>query len=264
MLPLVVFMVAFGLALLTIAPARREAVVAVFEGLADAMLAIVRVIIALAPIGVFALMMPVAARSGLGAAGALGYYVAAMSAAFALAIAVLYPIALIAAGVSPLRFARCAFPAQAVAAATSSSLASLPAMIDGAERRWTLPAGVTSIVLPLAVSTFKIGTPIAWFVAAAFLGRLYGVPIGVGHLLVIAPVAVLTSFSTPGVPHGWLLVAAPLFATMGIPAEGVGLLFAVDAVPDIFATVHNVTGDMLATGIVARFSAGARTGVLPD
>ncbi len=255
MLPLVVFTVAFGLALLTIDAARRHIVLAFFHGIADAMLAIVRVLIAIAPIGVFALMVPVGARAGVGAAGALGYYVVVMAAALLACTALLYAIAAFAGGISPVRFARGVFPAQAVAIASSSSLASLPAMVDGAERRLGLPCEVTGIVLPLAVSTFKAANPIAWFVAAIFLGRLYGVPVGIGQLLVIAPTAVLTSFSTPGVPHGWLFVISPLLAAMGIPAEGIGLLIAVDAVPDIIATMLNVTADVAAAGIVSRFSA---------
>jgi Na+/H+-dicarboxylate symporter len=64
--------------------------------------------------------------------------------------------------------------------------------------------------------------------------------------------AILTSFSLPGVPHGWLLVITPLVATMGIPAEGIGLLIAVDVVPDIVATALNVTGDMAAAALVSR------------
>lgn len=254
MLPLVVFTLAFGLALLTIAAERRQVVLTFFQGVADAMLAIVRVVIALAPVGVFALMVPLGARSGLGAAGALGYYVIAMTIALLACIAVLYVVAAAATGFSPMWFARGVFPAQAVAIASSSSLASLPAMIDGADRRLGLPSNVTGIVLPLAVSTFKAANPIAWFVAAMFLGRLYGVPMGVPQLLIIAPTAVLTSFSTPGVPHGWLFVISPLLAALGVPAEGIGLLIAVDAIPDIVATTLNVTADVLAAGIVSRFS----------
>jgi DAACS family dicarboxylate/amino acid:cation (Na+ or H+) symporter len=78
------------------------------------------------------------------------------------------------------------------------------------------------------------------------------VRLGFGQLLAISVTAILTSFSLPGVPHGWLLVITPLVATMGIPAEGIGLLIAVDVVPDIVATALNVTGDMAAAALVSR------------
>ncbi|MEP7345099.1 MAG: cation:dicarboxylase symporter family transporter, partial [Gemmatimonadaceae bacterium] len=110
MLPLVVFTLAFGLALLKIATDRRDAVVTFFRGIADAMLAIVRAIIALAPVGVFALMLPVATRTGAAAAGALGYYIVAMAIACVAMIALLYLVALVVARVSIPRFARAVFP----------------------------------------------------------------------------------------------------------------------------------------------------------
>jgi proton glutamate symport protein len=251
-LPLVIFTLVLALALLTLPSSRREPVVAFFAGLGDAMLVVVRVVIALSPIGVFALMLPLATRAGGSVAGALGYYVVVMSVAQLVGIALLYPIAAFVGGVRMSRFARAVFPAQAVAFSSSSSLASLPALIDGANRRLGLPPQVSDVVLPLAVSTFKMGLPLMWTTAAVFLGRFYGIALTPVQLVVVALTAILTSFSTPGVPHGWLLVVAPLVATMGIPPEGIGLLIAVDAIPDMFATTLNVTGDMTAATIVAR------------
>jgi proton glutamate symport protein len=252
MLPLVMFTLPLALALLVLAPPRREPVVAFFAGLGEAMLVIVRVVIALSPIGVFALMLPLATRTGGSVAGALGYYVVVMSVAQLLMIALLHPVVAMLGGVRVSRFARAVFPAQAVAFSSSSSLASLPALIDGANRRLGLPPRVSDVVLPLAVSTFKVGLPLMWVIAATFLGRFYSVTLTPMQLVLVALTALLTSFSTPGVPHGWLLVISPLVATMGIPPEGIGLLIAVDAIPDMFATTLNVTGDMAAAAIVAR------------
>ena len=251
-LPLVVFALAFGLGLLTIADERRAAVVTFFAGVGDAMLAIVSAIIALAPIGVFALMLPVASRTGLAAAGALAYYIAIMAIAQMLFLLMLYPIVAVAGGIPMLRFGRAALNSQAVAFATSSSLASLPALIDGADRGLRLPVTVTGVVLPLAVSAFKIGGPMIFVIAAVFLGHLYGVPLSFTQLLTVSLTGLVASFAAPGVPHGWLLVITPVVVAMGIPAEGVGLLIAVDAVPDLFATMLNVTGDLAAAAIVSR------------
>jgi proton glutamate symport protein len=252
MLPLVIFALAFALALLNVTAKRRDAVLLFFHGVGDAMLAIVRVIIDLAPVGVFALMLPVASRTGIAAAGALGYYVAVTAIAQVLIVLFLYPVAALGGRIPVLRFAQAVFPAQAVAFSSSSSLASLPTLIDSSERKLRLPSSVTDLVLPLAVSTFKVGTPALWLVAAIFLGHMYGVRLAPTQLLVIALTGILTSFSIPGVPHGWLLVISPLMVTMGIPAEAIGLLIAVDAIPDMFATTLNVTGDMVAAALVSR------------
>jgi Na+/H+-dicarboxylate symporter len=254
-LPLVVFALAFALGLLSVSAKRRDAVITFFQGVGDAMLAIVRVIIDLAPIGVFALMLPVASRTGAAAAGALGYYVAAAAVAQVVVMLLLYPVAALGGRIPLLQFAKAVFPAQAVAFSSSSSLASLPTLIDSSEGQLGLSTSVTSTVLPLAVSTFKVATPASWLVAAIFLAHLYGVPLARTQLVVVAFTGVLTSFSIPGVPHGWLLVISPLVATMGIPTEAVGLLIAVDAIPDMFATTLNVTADMAAAALVSRRAA---------
>ncbi|MGZ4836780.1 MAG: dicarboxylate/amino acid:cation symporter [Terriglobales bacterium] len=252
MLPLTVFAIAFALALLGIGAKARDAVLTFFQGVGDAMLAIVRVLIALAPIGVFALMLPVASRTGAAAAGALGYYVAVTAVAQALVTLLLYPIAAVGGNIPFPQFAKAVFPAQAVAFSSTSSLASLPTLIDSSEGKLRLPSSVTSTVLPFAVSTFKVATPVIWLVAAIFLAHLYGVQLAPTQLVVVALTGALTSFSTPGVPHGWLLVISPLVVTMGIPAEGIGLLIAVDTIPDMFGTTLNVTGDMVAAALVSR------------
>ncbi len=252
MMPIVVFALAFALALLNVPLERRRVVHLFFAGISDAMLAIIRVVIAVAPIGVFALVLPVVVRTGLAAAGALGYYVVITAVAQSLLIVLMYPAVAVFGGVSLARFARALLPAQAVAMGTSSSLASLPAMIDGAEHRLHLPSTITGVVLPLAVSSFKVTGPTIWLVAVVFLGQLYGVPLPPGDLVVVALLGFLGGMTAPGVPHGWLLGLAPLAASMNLPAEGIGLLIAVDAIPDVFATIGNVTGDMAAATIVSR------------
>src|SRR5215472_6140486 len=151
MLPLVVFALAFALALLSVTAKHRDAVLLFFRGVGDAMLAIVRVIIDLAPIGVFALMLPVASRTGIAAAGALGYYVAVTAVAQVLIILLLYPVVSVVGRIPMLRFAQAVFPAQAVAFSSSSSLASLPTLLDSSEKKLWFPPSVTGMVLPLAV-----------------------------------------------------------------------------------------------------------------
>jgi Na+/H+-dicarboxylate symporter len=262
MLPLVIFSIAFGFALLRLSAEQRAPVLGFFKALGDAILVLVRWIINLSPIGVFCLMLPMVSRTGLDAANALTYYIVAMATANVILIVLLYPTVWIVARVSMARFARAALPAQAVAVSTRSSLASLPALIEGAEQRLQLPESVTRVALPLAVSTFKIGSPLVWTVAAIFLARLYGVDLTVTDRLTIAATAALSSFSVPGVPHGWLLLLSPLIASLGIPVEGIALLFAVDVIPDTFATTLNVTADMASVAIVAE-GPGARPATSP-
>jgi proton glutamate symport protein len=256
MLPLIVFSLVFALAVGRLPRETRQMLVGGFQAIADTMMMLVRGVIALAPIGVFALIVPLAARLGVAAAGAVAYYVVAISLAFLLIVALLYPVALVGGGVSMRRFARAALPAQVVALTSSSSIASLPALIDGAERGLGISRTISGFVLPLAVATFKIATPVGWSVAPLFLARLYGVELGASEIATLLFTSILTSFSTPGVPQGGYLLLAPVLVSVGLPAEGVGILIAVDAIPDRFATLLNVTGDFTAVTIVARRSVG--------
>ncbi|MDF2771434.1 MAG: sodium:dicarboxylate symporter [Geminicoccaceae bacterium] len=251
MLPLIVFTVLFGLALRRIVPERRDAVMRVIDGIGAAMLEIVRWLIRLAPVGVFTLIAPLAARLGLSLAGALGYYVVAYIAGMLILAIVLSIVGALGGGVSPLRFIRAVLPAQAVAFSSSSSLASLPALIDSARRLGIAPP-VGGLVLPLAVSSFKVASAVSWLTGTMFLARLYGVELALVDQLTIVASAIALSFATPGVPNGAFLLLAPLLVSVGLPASGVALLIAIDSIPDLFATTTNVTGDFAAAAIVDR------------
>jgi proton glutamate symport protein len=249
MLQLIVFTVLFALALRRITPERRENVLRVFDGIGAAMLEIVRWLIALAPIGVFTLIAPTAARLGLSLAGSLGYYVVVYVGVMIALTIVLAILGALGGRVSLARFARAALPAQAVAFSSSSSLASLPSLIDSATRLG-VPTPVGGFVLPLAVSSFKVVTGAAWLTGTLFLAQLFGVQLGSADWFTIVAAAIALSFATPGVPNGGYLLLAPLLANFGLPAAGVALLIAVDAIPDLFATVANVTGDFAAVSVV--------------
>ena len=261
MLPLIVFTLLFALALRRIVPERRESVLRVFDGVGAAMLEIVRWLIAVAPIGVFSLVAPTAARLGLSLAGALGYYVVAYSALMVLMAVVLSVVGALGSGVGVSRFVKAALPAQAVAFSSSSSLASLPALIESAERLG-VPRPIAGLVSPLAVSSFKVVISVSWLLGTLFLGRLFGVPIAAADYFTVVAAAVALSFATPGVPNGAFLLLAPVLASLGLPAAGVGLLIAVDAIPDLFATTANVTADFAAVAISRRVVAKEQVAVL--
>jgi Na+/H+-dicarboxylate symporter len=89
-------------------------------------------------------------------------------------------------------------------------------------------------------------------VGALFIGWFYDVPLGARELGIVGLAAVFLSFAAPGVPRGAFLMLTPLFLAVGLPAEGIGILIAVDVIPDTFSTVLNVTGDLAAAAIVAR------------
>jgi len=258
-----VFTVLFGLALRRITPDRRDNVLRVFDGVGAAMLQIVRWLIALAPIGVFTLVAPTAARLGLSLAGALGFYVIAYSGIMVLVAVMMCVIGALGGRFGLGRFVRAGFPAQAVAFSSSSSLASLPALIDSAAKLG-IPQRVAGFVMPLAVSSFKAGMAAAWLAGTIFLARLYGVQIGFSEYLTIVASAVALGFATPGVPNGAFLLLVPVLVSVGLPAAGVALLIAIDSIPDLFATTANVTGDLAAASLVNRWAVSPDVAISED
>jgi Na+/H+-dicarboxylate symporter len=253
MLPLIVFTLAFGVAVAQLAGERRRAVVGFAEGVAEASLTLVRWILLLAPIGVFALALPLAARMGLAAAGAVGGYILLVSlGCVAFMVLVLYPAAALFGSSSFGDFARATLPAQAVAFSARSSLAALPAMIEQGRDRLRLPREVTDFFLPLAASTFRAGAGVGVTGGVLFIARLYGVDLSAAQLLTVIVTVVLTSFSVPGVPAGSVIVMVPVLLAAGLPPEGIGILLAIDTIPDMFRTTTNVTADMVAASILGR------------
>ncbi|MCX7563230.1 cation:dicarboxylase symporter family transporter [Xanthomonadaceae bacterium XH05] len=265
MLPLVVFALCFGFALTRIAAERRAQLVGLFHGLADTMIVIVHGVLLLAPLGVFALVLVVCVEAGAGVIGALVGYIGLLVALYLGATALCYVVVALGARESPLRFAKAILPAQVVAASTQSSLASLPAMIDCADTRLGYRRSVVALVLPMAVTLFRITSPIQYLAAACFIAWVYGIELSAMQLGTAALLAVAISLGSVGLPGqvSFMATVMPVTQSLGLPLEPLGLLLAVDTIPDVFATTGNVTGDLTATSLIARHENSASSDISP-
>lgn len=246
LLPLVVFSLALGFALKQVTPEKRAPVVEACRGVADGMLVVVGWVVAAAPIGVLALALALGARLGVASIGKLAHYIGTLSLTLVLFTLLLYPVVVLLGRMPLRRFLAAAAPAQALAAGSRSSLAALPIMISAAREKLGLGEAASGFVLPLAVSVFRVNVPMAWIVGVVFLGKLYGVEIGQAELVTLIVTSTLLSFSVPGIPSGSLFLLAPVLIDLGLPAEGVGILIAVDVLPDVFKTTANVTAHLTA------------------
>lgn len=261
-LGVIVFTAVLALATRQIPDEQRQLVIGLFRALASATKVVVRWILLALPIGVFAIAYALTANTGFDTAGAVGYYVLMVSVMMVLFTLLLYPITAVAGRIPMRRFAWGVAPSQAVALGTRSSLASLPALMQGAEQRLQLPAHVSAFALPLAVSTFKVNRGVSSTLKLLLLGHFYGLTIEPGFILVFVLTITLLSFSSPGIPGGGTMTSAPVYLAAGIPLEGLVLIEAVEAVPDMFKTLVNVTADMTVAAVVARF-VGAAVAVEP-
>ena len=253
MLPLTIFFALFAVAITQLPEKQSGTLLNFFHALANAMLQIIGWVLWLAPIGVFALALGVAARAGGGAFAALGHYILVVSAMGGFVLIGAYILACVLGGVSPWRFAKAVLPAQAVAVSTQSSLASLPAMLDSSGRLG-LRQSTSEFVLPLAVAIFRATSPAMNLAVAIYVAHLSGVEISPTLLAAGLGVAIIISIGSVSLPGSISFVVSigPIAIAMGVPVEPLALLVAVEMLPDIMRTLGNVTMNVAVTSAVDR------------
>lgn len=258
MLPLVVFALFFGFALSRQEAERRERLLGLISIIADTMITIIRWVLWAAPLGVFALVLVVCAEVGISVLGVFGWYILVMCTVYILVTLLLYLVASVVARENLRRFAGALLPVQLIAGSTQSSLASLPSMIDSARNRLGYPAALTALMLPMAVSLFRVTSPAQYIAVASFIAWLYGIDLGFSQYAVAVLLAAAISMGSTGLPGqaNFLTNNLPVTQSLGLPVEPLGVLLAMDTIPDVFCTVGNVTGHMTATAVIARHEAG--------
>jgi proton glutamate symport protein len=256
LLPLIIFTIAFAFATTRLAPAKKQIVAGFFEALADVMVIVIGWVLYLAPLGVFALGVVLGMTAGTAAFGALAHYVLIVAAIGLIIMLAAYPVALIGARFPLGAFAKAAIPAQSVAISTQSSLASLPAMVEGARQLGVRPRS-TDIVLPMAVAIFRATSPAMNLAVAIYVAHLLNIPIGPQQMAVGVAVAAITTLGSVSLPGSISFIAAiaPICMAMGIPIEPLGLLVAIETFPDIMRTLGNVTMDIAVTGTIDKHTA---------
>lgn len=251
MVPLIVFVALFALAATRLGEAHRRALSLLFEAIAAAMMVVIGWVLALAPIGVFALGFGIAASSGAAVVGALTHYIVLVSAMGLAVLLAAYPLAILAGRQRPGAFVRAVLPAQAVALSTQSSLASLPAML-AACRSLGLKDTSADFVLPLAVALFRATSPAMNLAVVIYAAGLAGVELTPAALAAGMGVALLTTIGSVSLPGTISFVAStgPIALAMGVPIEPLALLVAVEMLPDVMRTVGNVTMNVAVTATV--------------
>ena len=251
-LPLIVFTTIFAFAITRIGTAERATLSGFFKALGDAMLVVIGWVLALAPIGVFALGYALAVKAGVAAFGGLLHYVLMLSAIGVCTIILGLLLATFVVRIPLRRFVRAMVPTFAVALSTQSSLASLPAMLRAAADLDVDPKKA-DIVLPLAVALFRFTSPAMNLAVVVYLAWLFGIQLTPWEMaigLAVALAAALSSVSLPG-SISFVTSIAPIAISMGVPVAPLGLLVAVETFPDIFRTLGNVVADVAATRYAA-------------
>tara|TARA_R110002049_G_scaffold194392_1_gene363266 strand:- start:748 stop:2049 length:1302 start_codon:yes stop_codon:yes gene_type:complete len=260
MLQVIFFALLFGIALIMVPDQSKvEGIKNFFDGANEVILKMVDVIMLYAPIGVFALLGNIMVDlAGDNPAAALeilkGLAVYSITVILGLAVMVfaVYPLFLkFYAKFSYTKFFQGLAPAQLLAFSTSSSAATLPLTMERCEEKLGVSKKVASFVLPLGATINMDGTSCYQAIAAVFIAQVYGMDLGLSAQLTIVLTATLASIGSAAVPGAGIIMLAIVLGAVGVPLEGISLIFAVDRPLDMCRTVVNVTGDATVATIVA-------------
>ena len=253
MLGIITFSLLFAYYMVRI-PAKYGSVMTNFwQAMMLIMLEITELVMKFSPIGVFALVAKVVASTGYDAVLPLASFAGTVFLALLFHSVITLPLLLAFIGrVNPLRHYQAMTPALMMAFSTSSSAATLPVTLDSVEKRAGVSNKVSSFVLPLGATINMDGTALYECVAVIFIAQAYGIDLSMGLQFLIVTTALLTSIGVAGVPAASLVAIVVILAAAGLPAEGVGLILAVDRILDMLRTTVNVFSDSSGAVIIAR------------
>jgi len=259
-LPLIVFSLIFG-GILTTLGAKGKLVIDMFEGLNEAFLKIIRLIMYFAPIGIFGLIAARLGKAELGQVGGFAtellrmgkYFLTVVIGLTLHALLVLTPAIRLFAKRKISEYAGNVMPALITAFSTASSSATLPVTIESVKEKNKVSSKVTSFVLPLGATINMDGTALYEAVAAIFIAQVYGIPLDFGAQVVIFLTATLAAIGAAGIPEAGLVTMVIVLKAVGLPTEGIAMILAIDWFLDRFRTTVNVYGDAVGAAIVDRW-----------
>ena len=256
LLPLIVFVTIFAVAAAALPDEKRHALTDLADVATQALIRIVRWVLVLAPIGIFAIVASALSQFDVklivDVIRAVAVFIFAVIAGLALLIGgVLLPVVALIARLGPWRYVRAIRASLLMAFSTTSSLATLPVMLEAAESDLRISRTVASFVLPLGASVGRVGSALFQAVAVVFVARLYGIPLGLVGTLQAGAAVFLASLTVASVPSASIVSLVPAFTATGLPLTGLQLLLGFDRIPDMFRTMTNVFGTLTAATVVA-------------
>ncbi len=252
MLQVIFFAILIGISLLLVG-SRARSLVDFAEMMNEVMMKMVTIVMSVAPYAVFCLIAKSMATLGLALLGQLVGYVLVLVAALAIHLFITLMIVLkLFSGLSPTMFLKKLRNVQVFAFSTASSNATIPVTLRTVTERLGVNNSVASFTVPFGATINMDGTAIMQGVATVFIANVYGVDLGITGYLTVILMSVLASIGTAGVPGVGLIMLSMVFAQVGLPVEGIGLILGVDRLLDMLRTAVNVSGDAAVSSIVAK------------
>ncbi len=267
LLGLIVFSLLMGYFMTRIDEPYAEALYNFWSGLNQVMMKITDLIIKFAPIGVFGLVAKVVADTATSRldelAQTVGVFFLTVMLALAVHFFIILPLILrYVAGVNPLRHYKAMAPALLMAFSSSSSASTLPVTMECVEKNAGVSNRTASFVLPLGATVNMDGTALYECVAAMFIAQAYGLALPFTVQFTVVLIALLTSIGVAAIPSASLVAISVILAAIGLPADGLAMIMAVDRILDMCRTATNVFSDSCGAVVIAKLQ--GEQGILED
>jgi len=252
MLQVIVFAILVGVAIAKSGEAGAR-VRSALDDWNEVIMRLIMMLMAVAPAGVFCLMVTLFTNMGFAAIADLIKYFMTVAGVLVLHFLLTYSMMVrFVAGLNPIAFYRDFYPVMAYAFSTSSSNATLPITLETVEHRLGVKNEVAAFTVPLGATINMDGTAIMQGVATVFIAQAYGIDISFTGYLMVVLTATLASIGTAGVPGVGLITLALVLQQVGLPVEGIALIIGVDRLLDMMRTAVNVSGDAAIATVVAK------------
>ena len=254
MLQIVVFSIILGIIMLTLPKASTKTFIDLCNFAQAACMKVIEWAMALAPYAVFGLMCNITIQIGLDTIAGVGAYMISVLAGLLGMFFVYLIILSVVAKRNVFEFLKGVRSTQVFAFSTSSSAATMPFSLKAAEENLKIDPKVSRFVIPLGATINMDGTALYQAAAALFLCSLFGVELNNMEIFILMLTTVGASIGTPATPGVGIIVLATILTGIGVPPEGIGIILGVDRILDMCRTTLNVTGDLVATTVMARFT----------
>ena len=250
MLQIIVFALIIGILIAKMGE-RADLLLKGFTQFNDLMMEMTVLVMKVAPVGVFCLISKNFANIGFDAFFPMLKYMFSVLLALALQCFVVYMVFLkIGTGLNPIKFIKKFLPVMGFAFSTATSNATIPMSIDTLNRKIGVSKKISSFTIPLGATINMDGTAIMQGVAVVFVAQAFGITLTPTDYLTVIATATLASIGTAGVPGVGLITLSMVFASVGLPVEGIALIMGIDRILDMTRTAVNITGDAVCTTIV--------------
>ncbi len=254
MLAVIFFSLMIGVALTFIPKEKGEPMLKFLDSLGHVTVAIIELVMKVAPLGVFCLIFSVTGRFGFELLLNLLKYVLTVIGSLLLFQIVAYSLAVrLISRINPLEFFRKIRLIMITAFSTSSSNATLPTTMRISEENLGIKKEISGFVLPLGATMNMNGTSLFEGATVLFLAQVFGIELSLSAQLIVVLMSVITAIGVAGIPGGSIPLLMMVLRLVGVPMEGIAIILGVDRILDMCRTVLNVTGDVVTATIVQRF-----------